>query len=334
MKKILFILITISVVIFPQRLSYNLSKVAGEYTERYVTPFVSAFGANFNTSLFTNSPTSGKLFGLEVYFGLKAFGTFVPLEDKTFNLRYSEKVDYIFQGIRYKVNAEVIVNNAPSVFGSPDPARVVVAIRDTIRVGPFAYPIEESREFESFGGVFSTDMTGLLIPHLEVGSVLGTSLLLRFLPPMKMMEYGEVNYIGFGLNHNLAQYLLFLPVNITLTAAIQQFGVKDSVGHSFISGVTFASSMLVSKKVSLFQFYTGVQYEQASIDVSYSYQPSPSENDPDPPPININFEMRAKNKLRFIVGTSVNFGPIALNLDYNLAQYSTIGAGLGILLRF
>jgi hypothetical protein len=333
MKNIILLIILFATISIPQRLQYNLSHVAGSYAEAYIQPFTNAYGAMINSGFARESHYSTGLFGLRVYVGGKVFGSFIPDRDKEFNISYNEKVNYIFNGVSYQVNAEVTVNNAPTIFGSAEAPTAIMIIRDTINAGIVVVPIEDTRYFETFGGLYETSIAGLFIPHIEIGGILGTDLVLRYLPPIKLREYGELNFFGLGVRHTFTNYFPGIPFDISALAAFQGFDVEDSTGKVFIKSRSFLANLTASKNFSFLTFYSGFQYETSNLDVDYTYQPPPSDNNPNPPPVHIVFNMDGENKFRFFVGSALKIGPIVFNLDYNFAKYNIISGGLGISLQ-
>lgn len=331
MKKIFSLIIFISSVSLPQSLSYNISQVAAGYTKQYVQPLTNAVGANINSGFYQAFKVDGGTIGnFNFFIGVKAFGAFIPDDDKRFSASYKEKVSYIYNGLAYEVDAFVTVKDAPTIFGRAEPARALVQIRDTIKVGIISYPVNEDREYETIGGMLTTDIAPLFVPQLGIGTFFGTDLVLRWLPPIEINEYGKLSFFGIGIRHSLTQYIPAFPFDISGQAAWQAFGFTDSAGRKFIEASALAFNLTASKGFGIFSFYSGLQYERLNIDVDYIYYPPPSSNNPNPNPIHIDFDMQGENDVRFFLGSAVKLGPVALNLDYSFASYSVLTAGLGI----
>ncbi len=334
MKKFTFIIIAVvfgfSFNAYAQHLDYNLSKVAGTYGKFYLRPLADAFGADINSGLFHNASSQTKKFlGLNVYVGVKVFGAFIPNSAKTFSTVYNDKVYYEYGGLRYPVNGRVTVNNAPTIFGSETPGTAIIEIRDTIQAGGISYPVTDKRTEQTIGGIVNTNIAPLFIPQINVGSIYGTDLMIRWLPPIKIGDYGSVGFWGLGVRHNISQYFKLLPIDLSAQIALQNLSVKDSSNNEFISSNSFALNIEAGKSFSLFYIYGGLQYESASLDVNYLYNPPPNSNDPNPQPVKIKFSLDSKNTVRVLAGGALILGPLVLNLDYSVSTYNVLSAGLG-----
>lgn len=83
------------------------------------------------------------------------------------------------------------------------------------------------------GGNIDYLMAG--IPQIEIGSLWGTELLLRYIPPVNLGDYiGDFTFWGIGLKHSLSQYFPERYFDMSLQAVYQgtnleqKFGVTNS----------------------------------------------------------------------------------------------------------
>jgi predicted porin len=81
------------------------------------------------------------------------------------------------------------------------------------------------------------------------------------------------------------------------------------------------ATVQASKTVKIFTFYGGLGYENSKMKIEYTNQDDDT---------NISFDLTGSNNIRFTAGLTFNFGPVKLNVDYNLASQSVLCAGLGI----
>ena len=63
------------------------------------------------------------------------------------------------------------------------------------------------------GGNINTMIAG--VPQIEIGSLWGTELLIRFIPPVNLGEnIGDFAFWGLGLKHSITQYFENPPLEI------------------------------------------------------------------------------------------------------------------------
>jgi hypothetical protein len=88
---------------------------------------------------------------------------------------------------------------------------------------------------------------------------------------------------------------------------------------------------LISKKLAIFTFHGGIGYNTiaTSADVTGSYT-IPGIQQPVSDPVSLRFK---NNSMRLSGGIRFNLGPIYLNGEYILQEYSTVSAGLGVSIR-
>jgi len=153
----------------------------------------------------------------------------------------------ISQGIPDSLRAEILgaVNGVPSLFSLPP------------------------------GGNFSTLIAG--VPQIEIGSFMGTELLLRFIPPVNMgEEIGKFSFYGLGLKHSISQYLPRADFDLAVQGVIQGTNLKNKVGVTNATleanGRFMNFNIHGSKKFGeYFTLYSGFSYETINIDTRFTY---------------------------------------------------------------
>jgi hypothetical protein len=332
MRKIyLFFTLFISINIYSQDLSTQLSTVAGQYAQSYLQPFIDVYGAGMNSgffhsaSIYSNSDSK-----LSISFSIKSMGSLVLSTEKYFSAVYNTTTAIDTLGQVYTVNAKATVKNAPTIFGNKTKGTVTTDMNDTIVVGGILYyPIHETKMYSTFGGLVSTDIAPLLVPQLDIGTVLGTQMFLRWIPPVKIGNYGTTNFFGVGVRHNFSQYILAIPFNIAAGFYYQNFTMDDTTGKQFISVSALAANLQISKSLGFFEIYGALQYESSSLDVNYQYIPSTNSGKSSDYHVNVNFNIKGKNSYRILAGVSYSIGGFFLNTDVNFASISTFTFGIG-----
>jgi hypothetical protein len=121
------------------------------------------------------------------------------------------------------------------------------------------------------------------VPQIEIGGMLGSEILLRFIPPVYMgSNIGHFAFWGFGLKHSISQYLYNNDnnakngFNCALQAIYQGTYLYNSVGqtnaefHSY--GTFWNLNISLSKNIDDFlDIFSGFSMEFASFNTEYKY---------------------------------------------------------------
>ncbi len=304
-----------------QDLGSTLSKVGNQYGEAYVTPAANAFGMDLNSGLFRTANVGGMLpFGLNLYVGVQVGGTLLKSSDKSFSLTYQDTMQYtdLFGNV-HRVPATFTATNVPTVFGSKQRGVVKETPNDPLLI---AY----SQTDTTIGGLVHTSIAPLPIPQVGLGSLFGTDAFVRFLPKVKISNYGSAQLFGFGVRHSISQYIPLIPVDIAVQVGWQNFSIADTAGSKAVKVSTFAANVEVSKTLAILTVYAGLQTEKSTMDVNYTYTPSYQNAQPVP----ISFSIKGKNSFRALLGLNLGLGALSINADYDIGAVSAVTAGIGV----
>ena len=297
-----------------QGLGGSLGQVGSQYGQAYVAPLVNAFGVDMNSGLFHSAGMTGILpFGLHLYVGVQVGGALLGSSDKSFSMTYQ---DTLYSPLFGKQPATYTVTNAPTVFGSKEPGKVVITPED---------PLVPVDSMNTIGGLINTSIAPLPIPQIGIGSIFGTDVLVRFLPKISLSDYGSVQLFGIAVRHSISQYIPLVPVDIAVQIGFQNFTIKDSSGGNLLKASTFAANVEVSKTFAILTLYGGLQMESSSVDVSYTYNPGQGLQ-----PVPVSFSLSGKNKFRALVGLNLGLGPLTINGDYSVGAMNAVTLGVGI----
>lgn len=129
------------------------------------------------------------------------------------------------------------------------------------------------------------------VPQIEIGSIMGTELLIRFIPQMNWGEaVGEFGFWGLGLKHSISQYFnksdktedrLF---DLAVQAVYQSTTLNNTYGESESNikadaqimsfNIQGSKTFMTSSGTYLFDVYGGAGYESLNIDAKLtSYLP-------------------------------------------------------------
>jgi len=158
----------------------------------------------------------------------------------------------------------------------------------------------------------------MAVPQLNIGSVWGTEVSVRYLPQINIGSYGSVGTFGIGIKHGITSHFKNFPVDAAVQLSYQTIKINNSKDIDMVNASSYAASLQVSKELSVFTFYSGLQYESTSINTNVKYEET-----------NINMNFVNQNKLRGIFGLNIKLGPVNLNGDYSVGKSNSISAGFG-----
>ena len=308
----------------------QLSRVAGGNAVNYLSPFLSGLGADLNSGIY-HSADLHDILGFDVGVKLSAV---VPTDaDKTFDFVLPDRITY--QGITLNagVDYDKVVPGAPTAVGETTGKQVSVVVKPTSSHVPL-----RGQTILSFMTPQGFNLKGvpLLVPQASIGLPLGFEVIGRFIPTVTVPPssfgdpLGKVNFLGFGLRHDIDQYIPLCPIDIAVHFMTQKLTLSDNNDNKILSGSGTAYGVEVSKSFALLTLYGGFQLEKSKWDIeAYGYS-DPSTNTSVQLP---GFSVEGKNKSRFHAGVRLLLLIINIHADYSFATQPVITAGVGISLR-
>ena len=224
------------------------------------------------------------------------------------------------------------------------------SVKDTllnaIRKFPVSFPLPT-------GGNINTVLAA--IPQLEIGSLYGTELLLRFIPPLKIdKNVGDFMFWGIGVKHSISQYFDGRPFDAALQIVYQGTHLENNIGVTnaeLISDATiFDINLQASKSFEgICDVFGGISYETISIASSYKFLlpvetqmqlgllqwkppgtpliPEPPEWPGDQKPQSIAYNLSDSN-IKVLLGVAKQIGPITLFVDYSISKFNIFSGGI------
>jgi len=206
------------------------------------------------------------------------------------------------------------------------------------------------------------------VPQLEIGSWYGTEALIRFVPKVNLgTNIGDFAFYGFGLKHNINQYLSNpKEINIAVQAVYQYTDLENSVGVTNsklkATGNIYNFNVQVSKSIDgWFDIYTGLGYDYLDIDSKFTYTLSQEtmvslgliqyNTNWDLPPTDPNYEPKPakfpaspgypgdtrpqttslslqESSFKFILGLRKDIGNFAVFFDSNFSKFTVFSGGI------
>lgn len=277
-----------------QNLEERLRKFADEFAKGYTAPFTDAFGAAMNSGWYHTADVSD---GLDLFIGVKFMFMPIPSSAKKFRTR----------SIWDTRDQEV-----PTVFGEDTEVAISGAPPG---VEPASYPKG-----------FNVGFVPMVVPHASAGNIVGTRVMLRYLPKVKLGDYGEFEFFGIGAQHSISRYIPLVPLDISALVAYQSLTLGSLVSASAVTVGAQASKSFV-----LITVYGGLAYESSRMEFTYRAQFTNPANPGQQISRDIAFEADGKNNFRATAGVALNLGLVKVSVDYSLASQSvaTLGVGFG-----
>ncbi len=340
-----------------------VQNLAQDAAQKYVHPVVSGFGSNLNTGWFHRAPKASK-FGFNVEVGMVFMGTMFNKKDKTFTshntLTLSESDAGFF--------AEAIINGDPTLSDLDEDdllrTQAIAAITDqligremtidisgatvigrkndrirvtygagagTVTYGGNTYSLDNTTDTTDIGGLLNTPVVPLLAPQITVGTIMGTQLTLRYLPPIKADEkIGTIEYAGFGIQHNPQVWFgKVIPVDVAVAyyhQTLKQGKLFEATANAY--GVT-ASKQFGFRLLNITP-YAGFLLESSEMKFKYDFEYLLA--DGTPASAKISFKEKGNNTSRLTIGTNIRFLVVNINADYSIAKNTAYSVGVNFAL--
>lgn len=192
------------------------------------------------------------------------------------------------------------------------------------------------------------------VPQLEIGSLYGTELLLRFVPPVRFSEnVGDFSFWGVGLKHSLSQYLPERWFDLSVQGVYQGTSLTNTIGlteSKLEANATIRSfSIQAGKRLwDAVDIYGAYAYEHIDVISSYTYslphetqvqlgllpldppgeKSKPTPDRPGDTKPQTSTVMAEDLNHKFIFGVSANYGPLRAALDVNIGNFNIVSFAL------
>lgn len=285
--------------------------------KEYLRPYGEVLGSNLNSGWY-NSASPHKLLGFDVT--LSASYTMMPSSAKTFDMSKLNlaTVDY----------TKPIAPTMAGKMSSSEMPKLYLKGQDPNVVGYIDLPNGSG-----------TNAMAMPMIQAGVGLPFHSEIMLRYMPDVKLGDYGKLGLWGVGVKHSLKEYVPFLKslpaLNVSVLGAYTKFSSGMSLpdndvlksGNLDISSGAYTTRLLVGANLPVVAFYTGVGYGNATsdFDITGSYNGAASER-----VLGLNYKTSAVD---FNAGVRLRLGVIALHADYSLGDYQMVTAGLGVSFR-
>jgi hypothetical protein len=326
-----------------QSIEETLSNLSSDAVIKYSEPVIDAFGTSMNSGWFTGLPASTN--GIHAKLRMVGVGSFFSDDLRRFSytgeLRLtSDQVDEILIASGYNPNNfpnyESIKNeilsrewevnfNGPTITGNLNEYLIAEFPGTEIQGQTIDSYSIELRDVKGY--LNNIDVLPSPAIQLDLGSVAGTGVSLRYFRGINLYDLGVVDILGGGITHNFNYWFEeSLPIEIGLGYYFQNFRVGDVFRNTASQYGIFLSKKL-GGRVSI-EPYVGLTYETSRSEIDYKYQfdsPAGSQE------LDINIDYDGDNSTNLMIGTSINLAIFMINFDYKFggANTGTVGVGFG-----
>lgn len=346
---LLAFLIVSPFVINAQSLEETIVKLSSTAAQKYIEPAMTGFGSNLNSG-WVNQVPSAKMFGFDLSIKIVGMGTFLNDKAKTFStggsFRFtSSQADNILNnsGISSShpyysaAKADLLSKNwnvnfaGPTIIGKKSENLKITFLGGKVLEGT---PQETTlnQYIETISGVNGIlDELPILptgAPQVTIGTIAGTSVSIRYLPSIDIDKMGKLTFSGFGILHNPAVWLSVpIPVDLGIGYFTQKLKIGDMIESTATQYGIFVSKTIGS--IIAIVPYAGFTIESSKTTANYNFEYNTivngiSVNAKD----KINFEIEGENSSSFMVGATIKLVIVNLNVDYKMAKYNTLSAGV------
>lgn len=318
--------------------------------QEYLKPFASGFGAGINSGWVDRASTHGIL-GFHVKLNVSA--ALVPEVDRSFNVN------------------DLGLNVLQVLEQGPETPTFSGSSSGAARLGYSQHGLE----LANFNMPPGTGFNYIVTPMIQAGLGLpkDTDVMVRFIPPMDILDYGEIYLYGLGVKHEINQWIpggAFLPLTFSVMAGYTAFGTSaklnarpvdfnpgndvdpDGLGgpasstwddqEISFSTNAFTMNLIIGKSIPIISVYGGVGFETSStgvkVDGNFPYFTPLLQDGEYKRRLNalndpVDLSFDGANTMRAMAGIRISLPLITVNVDYTLAEYSMLTAGFGISLR-
>jgi hypothetical protein len=314
---------------------------ASKLMNAYLNPVIEGLSYGFNGGWYTTAKAHKPL-GFDIGVSLNA--VFIP-SSKNY-----------FKPADLNLNAAILTSpasgQAPTLVGPEEPTTYGIDINGDNQPDD----IDGNGQPDTFNGPEGLDykenikISGVLAPTAQVGIGVykNTDLKIRWMPEVETGST-KVKLFGIGVLHDIKQHIAgikVLPFDLSVLVAFTKIQGTSGMAGTFDAPSSdprpqemdydmeaWLFQALISKKLAIFTFHGGIGFNtintNANLTGSYIVVPgTPQGTLKDP--VSLGFK---NNSMRLSGGIRMNLGPVYLNGEYTLQEYSTVSIGLGVTVR-
>jgi hypothetical protein len=192
------------------------------------------------------------------------------------------------------------------------------------------------------------------VPQIEIGSLFGTELLVRFVPPVELdTNVGDFAFYGVGLRHSISQYFPERWFDCSIQGVYQHTTLTNTIGltESKLSATAkiMSANLQIGKQLGRYvDVYGAASYEHIDVTSTYTYTlpqetqiqlgllPEPPLGEKAVPTAEQPGDQRPQTStvlaenlnVKYTVGISAHCGPWRAALDMNFSNFNIATLGI------
>ena len=271
-------------------LSDNLGALTGDNAKGYLGPLPEALSATLNSGVFQTGH--------------------VP--KNTFNFSFGARV----MGIHFSDDNRTYSPTAPPGFTPTESVNAPTVIGDTHAV---AQSGSGGTTLYHPGG-FDLDNFAIAVPQVSIGSVFGTRAIVRWISvDLGDSELGKLDYVGYGAQHSLSQYLSGFPVDLAAGFFAQTLKIGD---NKLVKADALHFDVTASKRVGFLEPWASLGWDSLNMDANYESTTTPGDR--------ISVEFDKKTNAHLTLGAQALLGFTRLSASFDIAAQTGATLGLAI----
>ena len=339
---------------YSQSLEDNLISMANDNAKNYLGSLTTAFGMNMNSGIFHKAKPH-KVLGFDFTLSMSMASTSDAANTFEFILPSANISVPIMIGIEeyvLDINPDDVYEDgegdrlASTIFGprtsneirvDADAAKSSIITQllnkgatqneiDLIHDSEFTQLVQDNFPTLITPEGLDLPFTAGVIPQISIGLPKDIELTFRGFPSVNTPDYGKVEFLGYGGKIGLNQFIP-LPNIVLPDMALGYYAINLKMGDIIKMNNSIAMFQ-ISKSIPFLTIYGGLGLESSTADLNYSY--SDALNEISTP---INFSITGKNTFRTIIGFRLKLAILSINADYNIGEFNTVNAGIGLTLR-
>jgi hypothetical protein len=287
MKKTILLILFIFLSVRPafSQIEDRLAQLGEDNVSDYIRPFVTSLGTAMNSNGYYTADISSML---SLSLSFRGMYILIPSDQKNFTPKLNE-----------------------AGYDATKQTATVYGDKGAAYAGPLGYIVMPPGINRSFVPV--------AYPQVSA-SILGTQVILRYLPPTQIADNNDLSIFGFGIAHSISQYIPLFPIDLAVQFLYNKVEVSDIMK---LNNVAF--NVHASKTLGPLTPYVGIQYEKSTLDLNYTIKgesPGLATNQ------TISASVEGDNNFRATVGAALELAVIILNADFSISAQPVVSGGI------
>jgi len=272
------------------QLSDNLGALTGDNARGYLKPLPKALSATLNSAIYQTGDVPKN--AIHFSFGVRLMGVGFDSDSKSYT------------------------PTAPPGFTPTETVQAPTVIGDTHAVSQAG---QGGATLYHPGG-FDISEFAVAVPQVSIGSIFGTRAIIRWISlDLGDSELGKFDYLGYGVQHSLSQYIPACPVDVAAGFFKQSFDIGD---NDLITSDALHFNVTGSKRFGMLEPFVGLGYDTFDMDAKYQSTTTPGDN------ISVKFDK--ESNAHFTLGANLLLGFARISAEFDAAAETGAAVGLSL----